>query len=189
MVSCPPWKRMPNLAETEDPAARRGDESENGRLDVVPDEVNRVEPIEDLPSEASQSISTVTSTKFESYRGPLPQPDALGEYERILPGAADRILSMAESQSRHRQAMQKEAMELSRLEISSAFNRANRGLNLGALVALAIVGGGAFMAHLGYAEAGGGVIGGTIVGLAATFVYGAKTRDRDVKSAEEQEEK
>ena len=85
--------------------------------------------------------------------------------------------------------MQKEAMELSRLEISSALDRANRGLNLGALVALAIVGGGEFMAHLGYAEAGGGVIGGTIVGLAATFVYGAKTRDRDVKSAEEQEEK
>lgn len=47
---------------------------------------------------------------------------------------------------------------------------------------MVIVAGGAFMAHLGHPEAGGGVIGGTIVGLAATFVYGARARDREAQS-------
>lgn len=31
-----------------------------------------------------------------SWNGPLPPPDALEEYERICPGAANRVLSMAE---------------------------------------------------------------------------------------------
>lgn len=97
---------------------------------------------------------------------------------------------MAESDLEHRHAMEQSAIELTltRLEISSAFRRANRGLNLGALVAVVIVAGGAFMAHLGYAEAGGGVIGATIVGLAATFVYGARARMQGEESATERDD-
>jgi uncharacterized membrane protein len=32
-----------------------------------------------------------------SWSGPLPPPEILGQYERLLPGAAERILSMAET--------------------------------------------------------------------------------------------
>ncbi len=39
--------------------------------------------------------------------GPLPSPDAFREYEDVLPGAADRILGMAEFQLHHRAASQK----------------------------------------------------------------------------------
>ena len=41
------------------------------------------------------------------FKGPLPPPEVLGNYEKILPGAAERILSMAEKQSNHRQSMEK----------------------------------------------------------------------------------
>lgn len=34
---------------------------------------------------------------------PLPSPDEFGQYEDVLPGAAERILAMAEQQARHRQ--------------------------------------------------------------------------------------
>lgn len=41
-----------------------------------------------------------------TYAGPLPPPEAFEKYERILPGAADRILKLAENQAAHRQKQQ-----------------------------------------------------------------------------------
>ncbi|MDU3583243.1 DUF2335 domain-containing protein [Clostridium sp. LQ25] len=38
----------------------------------------------------------------ESFSGPLPSPDILYGYDRVVPGAADRIIKMAENQMSHR---------------------------------------------------------------------------------------
>jgi len=43
-----------------------------------------------------------------SYSGPLPPPAALEKYEKIQPGAADRIISMAEKEQSSRIAAQTE---------------------------------------------------------------------------------
>ena len=37
-----------------------------------------------------------------SYSGPLPPANQFAEYERTLPGAADRILALAEKEAEHR---------------------------------------------------------------------------------------
>ena len=37
-----------------------------------------------------------------SYSGPLPPADELAQYESVLPGAAERILSLAEKEAEHR---------------------------------------------------------------------------------------
>jgi uncharacterized membrane protein len=37
-----------------------------------------------------------------SYEGPLPRSREFAGYEQVLPGAADRILAMAEKESEHR---------------------------------------------------------------------------------------
>jgi uncharacterized membrane protein len=37
------------------------------------------------------------------FSGPIPPPDALEKYDRIIPGAAERILSMAENEAASRQ--------------------------------------------------------------------------------------
>lgn len=177
------------MDETEEAGAVPSESGEILEQSLTPNEAAAIDETGDLGDEAGNNLTAVTATKVESFRGPLPQPGALREYESILPGAADRILTMAENQASHRQAMEKEAVELTRFELSSGFTRANRGLNLGALVAMVIVAGGAFMAYLGYPEAGGGVIGGTIVGLAATFVYGARAREHLRESVGEHKER
>jgi uncharacterized membrane protein len=41
-----------------------------------------------------------------SFSGPLPPPNLLEGYERVLPGAADRIIAMAEQQMAHRQRVE-----------------------------------------------------------------------------------
>lgn len=38
----------------------------------------------------------------ETYSGPLPPPEALARYDQIVPGAAERILCMAENEMKHR---------------------------------------------------------------------------------------
>ena len=42
----------------------------------------------------------------QSISGPLPSPDIISEYDKVLPGAADRIIKMAESEQTHSHAMQ-----------------------------------------------------------------------------------
>jgi len=44
------------------------------------------------------------------YQGPIPPVADFAGYERILPGAADRILKMAENQAGHRQSLERRAL-------------------------------------------------------------------------------
>jgi uncharacterized membrane protein len=43
----------------------------------------------------------VLQTSF-SYSGPIPPPELFAGYEKALPGLADRVMSMSESQTAHR---------------------------------------------------------------------------------------
>jgi len=47
--------------------------------------------------------------KTEAFTGPLPHPRHLSDYDRILPGGADRILQMAEQTIRHNLAVSAKA--------------------------------------------------------------------------------
>ncbi len=57
--------------------------------------------------------SALVQKKFvsEQLQGPIPPPSYLSGYEQLLPGAADRILKMAEKETEHRQAMEKKALD------------------------------------------------------------------------------
>jgi len=44
------------------------------------------------------------------YQGPIPPVEEFEGYERVLPGAADRILQMAEHQAAHRQALERRVL-------------------------------------------------------------------------------
>src|SRR3990167_310888 len=47
----------------------------------------------------------------EHFTCPLPYPEHFAEYDRVLPGAADRILARAEKEQTHRHAMETTARE------------------------------------------------------------------------------
>lgn len=53
---------------------------------------------------AVSSQHYVSSTSV--FQGPLPPPEILAGYERALPGAADRIVTMAEKNQAHRHALE-----------------------------------------------------------------------------------
>lgn len=76
-----------------------------------------IDPVADPESSSEEleqetTIRKVVAQVIESeFSGPIPPPNIMRGYEEILPGAADRILSMAERQSQHRQDMEKKIVE------------------------------------------------------------------------------
>jgi uncharacterized membrane protein len=60
-----------------------------------------------LPSGRGQ-VQVVQETQI--HHGPMPSPQDFAAYERALPGAADRILKMAETQATHRQGLERFAV-------------------------------------------------------------------------------
>src|SRR6478672_8727949 len=76
------------------------------------------------------------------WSGPLPPPAALEQFERSAPGAADRILGMAEREEDHRHS-QEQAM------LRSDAQARSRGQWMAFLIALVIIVGGIWLIYKG----------------------------------------
>lgn len=60
----------------------------------------------------AQVVAQVTSlVREESFRGPIAHPKHLREYEEILPGSAERIVGMAETQLLHDRELEAIALQ------------------------------------------------------------------------------
>lgn len=101
--------------------------------------------------------------------GPLPPPSILESYNKIVPGAAERIIKIAEEQSSHRRSL--EAMV-----IKSDIENTKLGLKFGlciglfglvATTAIAIWGNPILSGIIGFA---------TLGSLVGVFVYGSQQR-------------
>jgi len=118
------------------------------------------------PTPQQQTITQVAFT------GPLPPPSSLKEYDSVLPGLAERIVTMAEAEARHRHDMDKEATRQNELIINKEFSERRIGQFMGLGIAAIAIGAAIFAIAHG-AEKAAMVIGGTtVVGLATVFVVG-----------------
>jgi len=61
------------------------------------------------PQDGAQHIGQIIRQE-RRFQGPIPPVEDFAGYERILPGAADRILKMAENQAGHRQTLERRAL-------------------------------------------------------------------------------
>lgn len=71
--------------------------------ELADDDKNRELIEEAVENETKKVIAEVIQGEFS---GPIPPPSIIEGYERVLPGSADRIITMAEKQSEHRQKME-----------------------------------------------------------------------------------
>jgi len=62
-----------------------------------------------LPPSSCSNAQLIQHTQT-LHQGPIPAPESFAAYERVLPGAADRILKMAETQATHRQGLERFAV-------------------------------------------------------------------------------
>jgi uncharacterized membrane protein len=108
-----------------------------------------------------------------SFSGPLPPPEALERYNQVLPGAADRILKMAEQQSQHRQGLERTVVE------SNAYSQ-KLGVWLGFIIAMTAVVGGIVLILHGRDGYGLAAIVTALASLAGVFIYGKSKQKREL---------
>jgi uncharacterized membrane protein len=78
----------------------------NNQLDV---------PVPTIPP--SDSLSTIKA-ELSWHAGPLPSPETVERYELVLPGAFDRILTMAEKDQQDKFTCNREVFELNSTELA-----------------------------------------------------------------------
>ncbi len=81
------------------------------------------------PAEKTASHTIVQSeVRAVSYSGPLPPPEHLAQYNAIVPGAAERILAMAEREQEFQHKAQETALTNERRTIDATVELANKDL-------------------------------------------------------------
>src|ERR1043165_8036979 len=80
------------------------------------------------------------------FTGPLPPPNILGDYERVHPGLANKIVEMALRRHDHEREMDRQMIELAKTAQSDSAKEISRGQLFALIVALACIIGSVIMA-------------------------------------------
>ena len=110
----------------------------------------------------SIEIAQIQRTTFY---GPIPHPSILEGYEKIVSGAANRILAMAEANAKHTHALEIKALEIKSAEIK-------RGQIFGFSIGLAALGVCVYALIVGAHGTATSIGGITLVGLVSAFILG-----------------
>ncbi len=126
---------------------------------------------------------TVTAIKSQllkqNFQGPIPPPELLAGYDQIVPGAAERIISLAENETSHRHMMEQKALDAEIAGLKSEAGDTRIGQVFGLIIGLTTVIAGTYAATNG-APITGGVIGTSgVAGLVSAFIVGRKGRPND----------
>ena len=126
-------------------------------------------PPEGTPANSSRGSSLVHQHTEISFSGPLPPPNVLEGFERVLPGAAERIFVMAEKQLDHRMALEKTVVE-------GGSKRADKGIYAAVFIEGMFLATSCYLAYLGLTADALKVVGGSAVALLSAFGFGTWSR-------------
>lgn len=110
-----------------------------------------------------------------TYSGPLPHPEILEHYDRIVPGGAERIFAQFESQALHRQKIE------SRVIRSNSFVQIFGAVSALLLGLTAIVGG-LYLVYAGKSLEGFGTFFTALSSLVGVYIYGKKSQSDERKA-------
>lgn len=133
---------------------------------------------EDPEADTEILLRRITSVVAEYTNGPLPPPSMLKGYEEVLPGAADRIFTLMERQSAHRQ-------ELERMALDRGSRSRDRGQVFAFVLCALVVVGGFGAIYVGQSLAGMAAIIIAIGGVAATFLATRQRQQRQLQDKQE----
>lgn len=124
------------------------------------------------PGQTDDGGGFVSLTQVSMMSGPIPSPQTLAQYDALVPGAAERIISMAEKQMEHRHHLEKSVVEAGirdrpRARASTVF------------ISTAFIAAGCYFAHEGYPAYAIGCIGTTLASLAGIYIYGSHRLEKE----------
>lgn len=104
----------------------------------------------------------------QHFSGPMPPPEYLVAYEKIVPGIAKELFDGVKADSAHIRTMQRDALKAQKRD-------SLLGQIFGFLIGLFAIGCGTYASVNGAPLAGGFIGGGGVAALVAVFVLGKKT--------------
>ena len=117
-------------------------------------------------------LTTTRVSQSVSFQGPIPPPQLLEQYSKVIPNVAERIMAMAESQLQHRQSLE------SAVVLANVTAQSRGQISAFLLAALAIGGGIWLIAHDKNVEGLTAIIG-AVTGLVAVYVWGRYEQGRE----------
>ena len=121
-----------------------------------------------------------------SWDGPLPPPSILQQYDSVLPGAANRILEMAENWQRHQeqyetteQEQEGYALATTRMVVMGNSKRSYLGMIFGFIIAITGLVGGIILSATGNWTPGLTISLSSLAILTGVFVYGTQSRNAE----------
>ncbi|MDX1992813.1 MAG: DUF2335 domain-containing protein [bacterium] len=171
------------LPEDDKPVGTTDSQDEKA-IEPVEEKVETVlEALKELPENkrevAERAFIEFMEITHEMYSGPLPPPRLFSEYEKVLPGSANRILQMAENQQLHRQKLETTVIE------SDKF-RELIGLGAGFIMALTALVGGIHLLNTGRDVTGFLVLTGEVVTLAGVYFSARNQRRKELEEGKSQ---
>src|SRR5262245_54367292 len=107
---------------------------------------------ENLKQITALQIETTTETTTQQFHyGPLPTPEVLEGYERVLPGLASRITDLATSEAEHRRKLESQLLTGQIDDIETQREIEKRGQLFALVIALATIIGGFVVIALDHA--------------------------------------
>lgn len=110
--------------------------------------------------------------------GPIPPPEHLAQYEAVVPGAANRILTMAEKQAEHRQRLESYAVPAQHMQSA-------RGQIFALVIGITAILGAVGCAALGQAAVGSALAVTGLGTLAVSFITGKWTQKQQLEKKAE----
>lgn len=137
-------------------------------------EVVDAQVVEDAAQRAAERAVRRVGITY-GWRGPMPPPEALQAFENTLPGAAERILALAEGQVAHRQQMERDV-------VASGIRLEQRGQVLAFVLGFVAILGGIVLVALDKSVAGFATVITAIAGLVGVGVWSRISQAREAQS-------
>lgn len=125
------------------------------------------------PVDRTRAVQRITSLTIARFRSPYPPAEYLAELERLVPGAAERLMDQADTQAAHRRTLESRV-------VNGAEARADRGQWMGLAVAVLFLVGSLIVILAGHPIVGGILATIDLVALVSLFVLGRTTQARGI---------
>lgn len=149
-------------------------EEEKVLISQIEKELDDPKLFKGIPFDKKQQILTrfaVKILRIKQHSGPLPDSETLSEYNSIVPGSADRIITVFEKQADHRMGLEKKV-------IGRQTFQSGVGQIFAFLIGMGALGGGVWCILQGHDAAGTAVVSGGLLSLGAAFLK-AKTMQQE----------
>jgi len=145
-------------------------------IESVEKSLQRIASLPDVPEPAKVELKKIQTqleyrAHVQQYSGPIPPPELLAAFEKVVPGLASKIVQWKEDESNHRRQLELTELEGNIKLKNRRFDEKKRGQVLGFWIGTIAIISGTISIIFDHPLAGSFMGGGGVVSLVSAFLY------------------